>query len=119
MRLKTDCKSARAIDRNSTSHSIGSKRSRGCGGPDCRVLLLARDRGPEPAVERVQKSLARFIGPEQVAGRVRSCEVIVGDLTNPATLGHSRLDEATHVLHLASVKKLTAQRLHAVLPLAI
>lgn len=79
--------------------------------PDCRVLLLARDRGSESATVRVLKSLARFIGPEQAAVALRSCEVIPADLTNPASLGASQLDSATHVLHLASEKKLAAERL--------
>src|SRR5947199_1628983 len=73
--------------------------------PDCRVLLLARDRGPESAADRVRQSLARFVGPEQAATLLRSCAVIPGDLTNPAWLGAGGLDQATHVLHLASEKK--------------
>jgi nucleoside-diphosphate-sugar epimerase len=79
--------------------------------PACRVLLLARDRGPESAADRVRQSLARFVGPDRAAALLRCCEVIPGDLTNPASLGVSRLDEATHVIHLASEKKLAAQRL--------
>jgi nucleoside-diphosphate-sugar epimerase len=79
--------------------------------PDCRVLLLARDRGPESAAQRVQQSLARFIGAERAANALRSCEVIPADLTNPASLGTSRLDEATHVLHVASEKSLASERL--------
>ena len=47
--------------------------------PDCRVLLLARDRGPESAAERVRKSLARFVGAEQAAERAA-----------PLLRGHSR-----------------------------
>jgi nucleoside-diphosphate-sugar epimerase len=82
--------------------------------PGCRVLLLARDRGPESAAERVRRSLARFVGADKVDAMLQSCEVIPGDLTNPLTLGTSRLDEATHVLHLASRKKLAGEKLDEV-----
>jgi nucleoside-diphosphate-sugar epimerase len=82
--------------------------------PDYRVLVLARDRGPEPATQRVRQSLARFIGQERATAALRCCEVIVGDLTNPASLGSSRLNEATHVLHVASEKKLAAKQLEDV-----
>lgn len=82
--------------------------------PDCRILLLARDRGPEAAGDRVRRSLARFIGPERAAAGLRSCAVISCDLTNPASLGVSALNEVTHVLHLASEKKLAAKRLEDV-----
>jgi nucleoside-diphosphate-sugar epimerase len=79
--------------------------------PECRVLLLARDRGSQSAADRVRSSLARFVGLEQAAARLRSCEVISADLANPSSLGISQLDEATHVIHLASEKKLAAKRL--------
>src|SRR5262245_19392373 len=77
--------------------------------PDCRVLLLVRAASPEAAADRVRKSLARFLSPERVESALRSCEIICGDLTDPATLGNARLDDATHVLHLASQKKLAAR----------
>ena len=82
--------------------------------PDCRVLLLARDRGPESAAERLRRSLARFVGVNRVDALLGSCEVIPGDLTNPHSFGTSRLDDATHVLHLASRKKLAADGLDEV-----
>jgi uncharacterized protein YbjT (DUF2867 family) len=82
--------------------------------PDCRVLLLARDRGSDTAAERVRQSLARFVGPERAEAGLRSCEVIRGDLTDPASLGAARLDDATHVLHLASQKKLAGRSLEDV-----
>jgi nucleoside-diphosphate-sugar epimerase len=82
--------------------------------PGCRVLLLARDRGPESAAERVRRSLARFVGADRTEAMLRSCDVIPGDLTNPHSLGASRLDEATHVLHLASRKKLAGEKLDEV-----
>ena len=45
---------------------------------------------------------------------LRTCEIITADLTDPSSLQASRLDEATHVIHLASVKKLAAKRLEDV-----
>jgi nucleoside-diphosphate-sugar epimerase len=83
-------------------------------GPECRVVLLARDRGSTTAYERVRQSLARFIGPERAEDGLRSCEVIRGDLTNPSMLDTPKLDDITHVLHLASEKKLASKRLDEV-----
>jgi nucleoside-diphosphate-sugar epimerase len=74
--------------------------------PDCRVLLLVRDRGPQSATDRVLGSLARFVGTDLAQDLIRRCEIICGDLTNPLSLALPRLDEATHVIHLASLKKL-------------
>jgi nucleoside-diphosphate-sugar epimerase len=82
--------------------------------PGCRIILLARDRGTESAGNRVLRSLARFVGPERAADVLRGCEVIPCDLTNPDSLGVASLNEVTHVLHLASGKKLAAQRLDEV-----
>ncbi len=82
--------------------------------PDCRVLVLARDRGPDSAADRVKQSLSRFIGHDRAEDALRQCEVIPGDLTNPASLGTPRLDEATHVIHLASLKKLAGEQLDEV-----
>src|SRR5206468_845134 len=79
--------------------------------PESRVLLLVRADSPEAAAERVRQSLARFVGPERADAGLRSCEFLCGDLTDPATLGNPRLDDATHVIHLASEKKLAADRL--------
>ncbi len=70
--------------------------------PGCRVLALARDRGSDSAADRVLQSLSRFIGPERAANLFPFCDVIVGDLTNLETLNDHRLDDVSHVLHLAS-----------------
>lgn len=70
--------------------------------PDARLLLLARDRGPVSAAERVRRSLARFVGPEEAEAGLRACEVLAADLTDPAGLADPRLDAVTHFLHLAS-----------------
>lgn len=79
--------------------------------PECRFLVLARDRGRDSAADRVRQSLARFIGPDHAADSVRRCEVLSCDLTNPASLGVPKLDEATHVIHAASLKKLAGATL--------
>ena len=82
--------------------------------PNCRVLLLVRAPTPTAAAERVRQSLVRFVEPGRADALLRNCEVICGDLTDPASLGNPRLDDATHVVHLASLKKLAAQRLDEV-----
>jgi nucleoside-diphosphate-sugar epimerase len=70
--------------------------------PGCRVLLLVRGANPAAAAARVRQSLAGFAAPGQTAPGLEACELICGDLTDPQTLANPRLDEATHVLHLAS-----------------
>jgi nucleoside-diphosphate-sugar epimerase len=82
--------------------------------PDCRVLLLVRAPTQSDAAARIRRSLARFIEPAGLESCLRSCAVICGDLTDPKTLANPRLNEATHVLHLASEKKLAASRLEEV-----
>jgi nucleoside-diphosphate-sugar epimerase len=79
--------------------------------PDSRAMVLVRERGFQPASERLRRSLGRFLAAEQLDKALLRCEVVSGDLTDPATCQSSRLDEATHVIHLASLKKLAAQRL--------
>ncbi len=70
--------------------------------PECRVLVLARDRGSDSAADRVLQSISRFVGSERAANLLPFCDVIVGDLTNPETRNDHRLDDVSHVLHLAS-----------------
>jgi nucleoside-diphosphate-sugar epimerase len=67
-----------------------------------RVLLLVRAPTPEAAAERVRRSVARFVDLDRLGSALDSCEVVRGDLTDPAALADARLDEATHVLHLAA-----------------
>ena len=59
--------------------------------------------------ERARRSIARFAHdvPEPAWQR---CQIIPGDLTEPATLGDPRLDEVTHVLHLAGDTSLLSVR---------
>jgi|HubBroStandDraft_6_1064221.scaffolds.fasta_scaffold14565_2 nucleoside-diphosphate-sugar epimerase len=70
--------------------------------PDCRVVLLVRGASLAAAVDRVRRSLGRFLEPASVEAGLGSCEVICGDLTEAATLTHPCLEQVTHVLHLAS-----------------
>jgi nucleoside-diphosphate-sugar epimerase len=70
--------------------------------PDSQILLLVRDRGGMVAADRIQASLARFVGPERAASARRCYEVLNGDMTDSATFETPRLDEVTHVLHLGS-----------------
>jgi nucleoside-diphosphate-sugar epimerase len=70
--------------------------------PDCRVVLLARGDSAAAAVGRVRNSVARFVGPDRAGPLLRNCEVVCGDLTDPAALANPLLDAATHVVHLAS-----------------
>jgi nucleoside-diphosphate-sugar epimerase len=67
--------------------------------PDCRLLLLVRGDSLPAAEARVRRSLARFADVESALPR---CMVIRGDLTDSATLADPRLDQVTHVLHLAA-----------------
>jgi nucleoside-diphosphate-sugar epimerase len=76
--------------------------------PDCRVLLLVRGTTPAEAAARVRRSLSRFMEPASLESVLRSCHVICGDLTDAQTLANPRLNEVSHVLHLASHKKLAS-----------
>lgn len=65
-----------------------------------RLLLLVRAATPAAAMERVQRSLSRFWeSPFEFPWE--RCQLIVGDLTDPVTLRDVRLDDVTHVLHVA------------------
>jgi nucleoside-diphosphate-sugar epimerase/glutathionylspermidine synthase len=74
-----------------------------------RVLLLVRAATPAAAVARANGSIARFAQVTRTLAWDR-CEVVVGDLTKPATLMDPRLDEVTHVLHLAGHTSLRSVR---------
>lgn len=79
--------------------------------PDCRVQLLVRAGTPTEAFNRVRKSLARFLEPALIENGLQRCAVICCDLTDATALADPRLNEATHVVHLAADKKLAAGRL--------
>jgi nucleoside-diphosphate-sugar epimerase len=70
--------------------------------PACRLFLLVRGDTPEVAEERVRRSLARFAERAFLEDVFCRCTPIPGDLTDPATLADPRLDQVTHVLHLAA-----------------
>jgi nucleoside-diphosphate-sugar epimerase/glutathionylspermidine synthase len=76
-----------------------------------RVLLLIRGATPTDALNRAQRSLARFVDRVQDLDWHR-CQVIPGDLTDPDTLVDPRLDDVTHVLHLAG--KTSLRSVHGV-----
>jgi len=65
--------------------------------PDCRVIALVRATSMEEGAQRVARSLARF---EAVASR--PVEILCGDITDLATFDDARLDDVTHVVHLAA-----------------
>src|SRR5260370_19843289 len=69
---------------------------------DCRLLMLARGDRLETAEARVQESLARFTEPGFLASVLTRCTTICGNLTDAATMADLRLDQVTHVLHLAA-----------------
>jgi nucleoside-diphosphate-sugar epimerase len=78
---------------------------------DCRVLLLVRAATPEGGAHRVRQSLGRFLDAERLEAGLSACEVICGDITDPDSLSDNRLEQATHVVHLAAHKKLATARL--------
>jgi nucleoside-diphosphate-sugar epimerase/glutathionylspermidine synthase len=74
-----------------------------------RVLLLIRGATPAAALDRAKRSLARFGNPLSEPAWQR-CEVVAGDLTEPATLADPRLEQVTHVLHTAGDTSLRSVR---------
>src|SRR5215468_3591184 len=73
------------------------------------VLLLVRGATAGAARERARRSLARFGDPISERAWQR-CEVLAGDLTEPATLTDPRLERVTHVLHAAGATSLRSVR---------
>jgi nucleoside-diphosphate-sugar epimerase/glutathionylspermidine synthase len=74
-----------------------------------RLLLLLRGTSEAAAASRLRQSLARF-SDDLSESVLRRCDVILGDLTEPDTLADPRLDEVTHVLHLAGSTSLLSVR---------
>jgi nucleoside-diphosphate-sugar epimerase len=72
------------------------------GGPSCCLLLLVRGETADAAATRIRRSVSWFIDPAQVEAALQSCQLIHGDLTDAGCLADHRLDEVTHVLHLAA-----------------
>jgi nucleoside-diphosphate-sugar epimerase len=75
-----------------------------------RVLLLVRGESRAAAEVRARQSLARFVEDARLEPAWRRYEILPGDLTDPATLADPRLDEVTHVLHLAANTSLRSVR---------
>ncbi len=84
-----------------------------------RVLVLARGDEHRPAVERVQASLARFLGPDELLACGHRCWVLTGDVANLGAVaddqkgerlpfeagpdaGVPTLADVSHVIHLAA-----------------
>lgn len=70
--------------------------------PAYRLLLLVRGESSSEAWQRVHYSLARFADLDALQPGLRNCEVVCADLTDADALADPRLDDVTHVLHLAS-----------------
>src|ERR1044071_2634733 len=71
-------------------------------GPQCRILLLLRSDSAERALARIARSVGRFTQDAGIESALRRCEMICGDLTDRLTVQDPRLDDVTHVLHLAA-----------------
>src|SRR5262249_32636824 len=69
---------------------------------DCRLLLLVRADSPSIARSRVEASIGRFTDLAVVNEPLRHCEFVCGDLADRTVVDDGRLDEVTHVLHLAA-----------------
>lgn len=67
-----------------------------------RVLALVRASGQTEAEARLRRSLLRFAEPGRPDFAWDRCVVLPGDLTEPSTYVETRLNEVTHVLHLAA-----------------
>lgn len=75
-----------------------------------RLLVLVRAASLEEAEARLRRSLDRFAEPDRPPYAAGRCRILLGDLTEPATLADPRLDEVTHVLHLAANTSLRSVR---------
>jgi nucleoside-diphosphate-sugar epimerase len=82
--------------------------------PSYRTVLLVRAETPAAAAERVHKSIRRFVDPSRIEPALNSCWVASGDLTDPESLADSRLSEAIQVCHVAPNQKIPAPRLQDV-----
>ncbi|MBI3270262.1 MAG: SDR family oxidoreductase [Planctomycetes bacterium] len=72
------------------------------GGVVGRFLALVRADTPAAAQDRLRRSMARFLGGEAAERGLGKCDLLLGDLTAPHILRDPRLDDVTHVLHLAA-----------------
>lgn len=68
----------------------------------CRLVALVRGENNESCLHRVVKSVARFTDESQVSKLLAITEVISGDLTDQKWQNNTRINQVTHVLHLAA-----------------
>ena len=69
-----------------------------------KVLLLVRGEDQSHAVQRVVRSLSRFVSAPEVLGRLRSEQVLNGDFTQPgAFIEDPRLTSITRVVNCAAL----------------
>lgn len=79
--------------------------------PDWHWICLVRGKGEEQARVRLAENLGRFMGADAARKAIRRVEIVVGDITDPASLEDGRLDAVTHILHLAADTSFRAQEL--------
>ena len=70
--------------------------------PRPRLLAMVRGTAEEPARATLQTALAIGGDPARAARAMAMIDVVLSDVTRPETLEDRRLDEVTHVLHLAA-----------------
>ena len=58
---------------------------------DTTLLLHVRAKSPAAAVQRVLSSLTRFVALPAIESRLKSCWVVNGDLTDPASFADEHL----------------------------
>lgn len=76
---------------------------------DCRWICLVRGKGEPQARTRLVENLTRFMGADAARKAIQRVEIVVGDITDPASLEDRRLDVVTHILHLAADTSFRAQ----------
>ncbi|MFL7906045.1 SDR family oxidoreductase, partial [Azospirillum argentinense] len=76
---------------------------------DGRCICLVRGKGEPQARTRLVENLTRFIGADAARAAIQRVEIVVGDITDPASLEDRRLDAVTHLLHLAADTSFRAQ----------
>ncbi|MDB4989190.1 MAG: hypothetical protein JWN04_4368 [Myxococcaceae bacterium] len=69
---------------------------------DIEWVLPSRGADQADAERRVAKRLARFLPETEVASVLARSEIFLADLTRPASYSDPRLDDVTHVIHLAA-----------------
>lgn len=77
--------------------------------PDWRWICLVRSKGEPEAAARLVENLARFMGADAARTAIQRVGIVVGDITDPASLEDRRLDAVTHILHLAADTSFRAQ----------